>query len=56
MLSEIVANLFALAFNPATPAFNKEDIVIDSAFLQLDLWIKPWMQRLKIALTSKIRG
>ena len=37
MLSEIVANLFALAFNPATPAYSEEVIVIDSAFLQLDL-------------------
>ena len=37
MLSAIVASLFELAFKPATPAFSEEDIVIDSAFLQLDL-------------------
>ena len=41
MLSEIVASLLAFAFNPATPAFNEEVIVIDSAFLQLDLWAEP---------------
>jgi hypothetical protein len=37
MLSAIVASLFAFAFKPATPAFSEEEIVIDSAFLQLDL-------------------
>ena len=35
MLSDIEANLFALALRPATPALSEEEIVMESAFLQL---------------------
>jgi hypothetical protein len=35
MLSEMVDRRLAFAFSPATPAFSEEDIVINSAFLQL---------------------
>jgi hypothetical protein len=45
MLSAMVARRFAFAFNPATPAFSEEDIVIDCAFLQLRLLLKPKMRQ-----------
>jgi hypothetical protein len=41
MLSEMVASRFAFAFSPATPAFSEEEIVIDGAFLQLRLQVRP---------------
>ena len=55
MLSEMVARRLAFAVNPATPAFSEEDIVIDSAFLQLDLVGSSCTLRLKIGLTVKIQ-
>jgi hypothetical protein len=37
MLSEIEASRVAFAFSPATPALSEEEIVMESAFLQLRL-------------------
>jgi len=37
MLSEIDASRVALALRPATPAESEEEIVMESAFLQLRL-------------------
>jgi hypothetical protein len=41
MLSEIVASRVAFAFRPAKPAFSEEEIVIDTAFLQVDAAMCP---------------
>ncbi len=57
-MSEMLANRVALAVSPATPAFNEDEIVIDTPFCSagLDLVTGNTAPRLNVRLTDKMRS